>query len=256
MRRVLLTGCCLLTMGAIWAQAPVVVRPVPQTAVQKAVTGAPFSAVAVRTTTQTLEDGNRIVRTTRTNDYRDSQGRERTEPQPSASVLGEPVTLARVIIADPVAGVTYNLNPKLSTAVQMQRVNFTMGNAGVVFRPVPGATKVTEDLAPQTIEGVFATGTRTTTTIPAGQVGNEKDLSVVDETWYSPDLQMNVKTRHYDPRSGETLYTLTQISRTEPDASLFQVPAGYSTAPQRPATIIVGNPDFKNGTAYILEPPK
>ena len=53
---------------------------------------------------------------------------------------------------------------------------------------MPGrlGTPVKEQLAPQTIEGVYTQGTRTTTTIPAGQIGNEKDLNVVDETWYSP----------------------------------------------------------------------
>jgi hypothetical protein len=36
-----------------------------------------------------------------------------------------------------------------------------------------------------------------------------------------------VMTKHSDPRFGETVYRLTNISRTEPDASLFHVPADY-----------------------------
>jgi hypothetical protein len=35
-------------------------------------------------------------------------------------------------------------------------------------------------------------------------------------------------TRHSDPRLGETTYKLTNISRTEPDHSLFELPAGYT----------------------------
>jgi hypothetical protein len=85
----------------------------------------------------------------------------------------------------------------------------------------------TEQLSPKTIEGVFANGTRTTHTIPAGQIGNQLPIQVVDEVWYSPDLQMNVMTRHSDPRTGEVVYQLKNISRGEPDASLFQVPPDY-----------------------------
>ncbi|HEY1757747.1 MAG TPA: hypothetical protein VGG72_20415 [Bryobacteraceae bacterium] len=55
-----------------------------------------------------------------------------------------------------------------------------------------------------TIEGDYADGTRTTKTIPAGRVGNERDVVVTDEVWHSPDSQMNVMTKHRDPRGGET----------------------------------------------------
>jgi hypothetical protein len=93
----------------------------------------------------------------------------------------------------------------------------------------------TETLTPQNIEGVYATGTRTTLTIPAGQIGNEKAILVVDEVWFSPDLKINVLTKHSDPRMGENVYRLTNISRAEPDPTLFQVPAGYTMS---------GNPNW------------
>ena len=88
--------------------------------------------------------------------------------------------------------------------------------------------KKTESLGTQTIEGVTAEGTRTTLTIPAGEIGNTLPLEIVDETWYSPELQITVMTRHRDPRSGETTYRLTNLSRSEPDRSLFEVPADYT----------------------------
>ena len=49
------------------------------------------------------------------------------------------------------------------------------------------------------------------------------------ETWYSKDLQMLVMSKHTDPRQGESVYKMTNIARTEPDATLFQVPAGFKT---------------------------
>jgi hypothetical protein len=85
-----------------------------------------------------------------------------------------------------------------------------------------------ESLGTQAINGVNATGTRITRTIPAGQIGNEKALQVVFERWYSPDLQMVVKSTRTDPRFGTTTYSLSNVQRTEPAAALFTVPSDYT----------------------------
>jgi hypothetical protein len=86
----------------------------------------------------------------------------------------------------------------------------------------------TEKLEKRTVEGVEAEGHRTVTTIPAGEFGNELPIQIVHERWYSPELQVVVMTRHSDPRFGETTYRLTNISRGEPSASLFQAPSDYT----------------------------
>ena len=85
-----------------------------------------------------------------------------------------------------------------------------------------------EQLGKQTIEGVEAEGTRATTTIPAGEIGNERPIVITSERWYSPELQTVVMTRRSDPRQGETTYRLTNINRSEPPRSLFEVPADYT----------------------------
>jgi hypothetical protein len=85
-----------------------------------------------------------------------------------------------------------------------------------------------ESLGAQTIEGVEAEGTRVTFTIAAGKIGNERPIVTVNERWYSPELQTVVLSKNSDPRMGETTYRLTNISRGEPDPSLFQVPADYT----------------------------
>jgi TolA-binding protein len=84
-----------------------------------------------------------------------------------------------------------------------------------------------EDLGTQTIEGVEATGTRNTMTIAAGEIGNERPIDVVTERWYSKELQTTVMSRRSDPRSGETIFRLTNINRNEPAGSLFEVPSDY-----------------------------
>ncbi len=87
---------------------------------------------------------------------------------------------------------------------------------------------VTESLGQQLIEGVTAEGTRSTLTIPAGEIGNELDIKVVSERWYSPELRLVVMSKHSDPRTGETIYRLTNINRAEPAKDLFELPAGYN----------------------------
>lgn len=85
-----------------------------------------------------------------------------------------------------------------------------------------------EDLGTQVVEGVAATGTRMTTTIAAGAIGNEQPILIVSEQWFSPELKVLVMTKHNDPRTGETTYRLTNIVQTEPARSLFEVPADYT----------------------------
>jgi hypothetical protein len=92
----------------------------------------------------------------------------------------------------------------------------------------PDGRKKVEALGKKMIEGVEAEGRRSTLTIAAGEIGNTLPIEVVDENWYSPDLQVQVMTRHSDPRSGETTYRLTNIKRGEPDRSLFGVPTDYT----------------------------
>ena len=94
-------------------------------------------------------------------------------------------------------------------------------------RIAPGSM-AREDLGQQSIEGVSATGTRTTSTIAAGAIGNLQPIKVVSEQWFSPDLQLLVMTKHSDPRTGDTTYRLQGVVRAEPDRSLFTLPADYT----------------------------
>ena len=86
----------------------------------------------------------------------------------------------------------------------------------------------TEDLGSQTMQGVTVTGTRTTHTIPKGQIGNDAPISIVTEVWTSPELQTVAYSKRTDPRMGEQTFQLTNITRSEPDSSLFTVPAGFT----------------------------
>lgn len=104
---------------------------------------------------------------------------------------------------------------------------------GVIMATVPDGASTQkrsfnrESLGKKVIEGVEAEGSRNVMTIEAGQIGNERPIEIVDETWYSKEIEALVYSRHSDPRTGETTYRLTNIRRGEQPIDLFEIPADY-----------------------------
>ena len=226
----------------------------------KVVTGAPFTAVAVAESKQTLADGTVITHKVQSNLYRDAQGRFRREVTLPAigplAASGTPKSL--VMIHDPVAQTAYVLDPN-------QKVAHVMPPHGKGGQPGPDAVAgrkphadeanvKKESLGTQTINGVSAEGTRYTRTIPAGQIGNDKPVTIVKEEWYSPDLQMVVQSKHSDPFMGDSTYTVTNIQRNAPNASLFSVPSDY-TVKQGPLHGMAGMHGHGRGGADLPPPP-
>ncbi|HEY6388935.1 MAG TPA: hypothetical protein VIX91_24930 [Candidatus Acidoferrum sp.] len=224
-----------------------------------AVQGAPYSATITNESVQTLADGNHIVQSSTGTTARDSQGRSRQDaPLPMIGNLSAANAPHIVFLMDPVAQVSYTLNLTDKTA---QKLSMSSGSgatgetagptrifaaqfgsvsaAGSASPPPPPMavmkslgpeerTEVsTEDLGTQTMEGLLVSGVRTTRTIPAGEIGNEKPISIVTEVWTSPDLKTIVYSKRSDPRMGEQTFKLTNVVRAEPDASLFTVPADF-----------------------------
>jgi hypothetical protein len=252
-------------MGAIHSGASGIVK------------NAPFSAEMVFESIQTLVDGNRIVQRSSTLMYRDSQGRTRNEhsfkPYFNLKYGGENIEHKTISIFDPVGGVNYTLDPQTRTAHKFtigQRANsmFELTNFGgtantlkvertdkpqdkpansfafTSYAPLGGlynseSSGKHESLGKQMIEGVEADGTRITQTIPAGAMGNERPIEVIHERWHSQELQMDVMVKWSDPRSGETTHRMTNINRSEPDASLFQPSSDYTIRePEAPRTLM------------------
>ena len=230
------------------------------------VPNAAFSADAETEFTQVLGDGNRIERRYSSMVARDNQGRTRREEEIALvgplAVDGPSPRL--VTIVDPVAGQSYTLDDKQRVAyrnpVAMTKLRTrnaagwaaatdthvmtwtgpTSGTAAAgkpslaisagqrVIAGESAATKVTtESLGTKSIEGVMAEGTRTTSTIPAGAIGNLMPIEVVSERWYSKELQMPVLISRRDPRTGDSVYRLRNIVKAEPPQDLFSVPPDY-----------------------------
>jgi hypothetical protein len=77
-------------------------------------------------------------------------------------------------------------------------------------------------------------------TIPAGAIGNDRDIVVTRETWFSPELKLVIQGTQNDPRFGATTHSLTNIQRSEPDEALFQIPADYKV--EKPRVIVKTHP--------------
>lgn len=230
------------------------------------VVGAPYTATITNETVQTLADGNRIVQSSTGTTARDSEGRTRQDTVlPAIGNLSAADAPHIVFIQDPVAKVSYTLNltdktaqkipappamagditgaPNTAVAIkvlsagaaQVQAPDGMPGPMGapgenVFFRRVitrDDGQVNTEDLGSQTMEGVIVNGTRSTRTIPAGEIGNEKPITVVTEVWTSPDLKTVIYSKRSDPRMGEITFRLTNIVRAEPEPSLFSVPPDF-----------------------------
>jgi hypothetical protein len=204
----------------------------------KVVTGAPFTATAVSETTHKLADGTTISRKSQTILYRDAQGRFRKDVTMSGvgpvAASGTPKTV--IVIQDPVAAIGYVLMPDQKVARKFPERPKATPDANTAEPsdkkwhggPDNDPNVKKDSLGTQTINGVAATGTRYTRTIPAGQIGNDKPLTVIREEWYSTDLQILVQSKRTDPFEGETVYNVTNIQRNAPSAALFSVPADYT----------------------------
>jgi len=242
-------------------------------------TGRPYSAEATTEFVQTLGDGNKIARKATVRIFRDGEGRTRREE------LAADGTVKLVSIYDPVAHITYVLDPATRTArksavrvilparsddgrkidfkaaTEMTAAELAGGRVALVAPtdlPVPSedmvkrqiemavsaggvrarvvqpvgrgvaAPKNEESLGQKVIDGVLADGKRVTTVLPAGSIGNQQPITVLSEQWFAPDLEILLMTKHSDPRTGETTYSLANITRGEPAATLFDVPADYT----------------------------
>jgi hypothetical protein len=250
---------CVVFLGtatAILLSAQIGVTPTGMYAASS-ITGAPYSATQISERIQTLADGTHITQPAQKGlMYRDSAGRTRNEmPFPVPPRAGPPPPV-RISILDPVAGFHYEFNsankvaqkfampaarpaiaqPASTAASTPTAIGPIVAGTGKLTAPVTTTQNVapvntpkttSESLGSQLIEGVTAEGTRTTTTWAVGSMGNDREIVATHETWFSKQLGVAVLTKTADPRFGDSITKLTNISLVEPDPALFMPPADY-----------------------------
>jgi hypothetical protein len=169
---------------------------------------------------------------------RDSQGRIYNESRrllPFSSTETPQVT--RVLLYDPQTRASTTLFPqeRIFTTSTVDRPPAAAPPALLYASPAGNSlprnefTKE-EDLGIHEMEGLPAHGVREIQTIPADSGGTGKEIIIRDEYWYSDDLRMNLVIKHSDPRTGTVTMAVVQVSRTEPDPGLFEIPHDYAPA--------------------------
>jgi hypothetical protein len=207
----------------------------------------PYKAQVATETTRTLSDGSHITQNTTAMVARDSEGRTvRTEKLGTGSTI--------TTIFDPVAEkhIDYVSDQKIAHVLPLPSPSgsssepmaiggafsgFTAGpgssaagffaSRAILSQPGSKVNTTTQSLGTKTIDGIEVTGTRSSSTIPTGEIGNEKDLTTIREEWYSPVLKLVIQSSQTDPRFGQTTNSLTDIQQGPPDETLFQAPPDY-----------------------------
>jgi hypothetical protein len=149
---------------------------------------------------------------------------------------GEEVIVKRVERLDPEARQRIQENVRIQVSRAMAEHGAGMRDMQARLAPLASAfgdakwasKAVTKDLGTRDINGIKAEGKSRSYEIPAGEIGNRNPIVVSDETWFSPELQVTVYTKHSDPRSGDVVFRLENLKREEPAAALFTVPADYT----------------------------
>jgi len=195
---------------------------------------APFTATVSTQWVRLLPDGSTVAWKNHRTIARDAAGRVFQERRMFVPESGNAESALRQIeINDPVSHEFYVCKPQ-ERVCRLQlfsrlEPDFVPPGSG----PKQPGSSGAEDLGNQSIGGLETVGTRETSVIPAGTMGNNSPLLSRREFWYSPLLGINLITKRQDPRAGDQNFEVSDITVGEPDAKLFQVPAGFKVLDMR-----------------------
>jgi len=214
--------------------------------------GQPYLLVQKTSTVRVLADGTTITTEREERRYRDSEGRTRIETKQISPKMT--FDMGMVMLFDPVAQTNTTLmgsskeahvmhfhapkppTPEEQAKLAEMRAKAEAARAARVAageKEQPKQSMESEALGTRNIAGMVVTGTRRVRTIPAGTVGNDRDIKVVMETWRSSELGMVLESTNDNPQSGKTTTEVVSFERTEPDPALFKVPEGYKVVEQK-----------------------
>jgi hypothetical protein len=201
---------------------------------------APFTLLLETEWVKTLYDGGTMTLVNKRRIARDSQGRiyqERWVLVPKNGKVESEMTTIQ--IADPEKHTLYNcfMNSRRHCALSTYS-----GSTDAIYKfqgppsgPLPDdeGFALHEDLGQQVFAGLETTGTRDKVVYNPGAVGNDQIMKVEREFWYSPQLAFNLLSKRSDPRIGTQTFTVTNLTTSEPDPNLFNLPDGFSVVDQR-----------------------
>jgi hypothetical protein len=199
----------------------------------------PYTAEYKIEQVQTLDNGTTITRETTEVHAVDAQGRSMNSTTSTLTAGSQTKTFVHVF--DPVTHtITHWDVPGNKVTVRSLGANHTCTPAQpeprAAHSPMAHEKPTVEKLGLASIQGIEARGTRTTFTIPAGEVGNDAPLVRTTENWNAIAVGLNgllVREITEDPRSGKWDREMTNIDQREPDPSVFQPPDGYQIVEEK-----------------------
>jgi len=200
---------------------------------------APFSLKLTAEWSRPLAGGGSFTLANQRAIVRDSKGRiyqERWILVPKGGDIKSEMTVFQ--ITDPAQHTWYNCSPRtkvcellpysLTPEMQYQP---RIGKSG----PLPDGRGVSQedDLGLGTVEGLETHGFRETITFNPGTMGNDQPMTASREFWFSTQLAINLSSIVDNPQTGRQVFTVRELSTSEPDPAFFQVPAGYKVVDHR-----------------------
>lgn len=199
---------------------------------------APFSLTLHTEWVQFMRNGGTMTTVNNRPIRRDREGRiymERWILVPKGSDI--PSVRTTIQIDDPVSGKFYNCFPRvkiceISVSVRgLRHYNPDGLKSGEL--PNGKGTFAHEDLGADSVAGLPVHAYRDTLTISPGVLGNDIAMATVREFRYSPELGFNLSSTLETPQVGRQIFTVTDLTTTDPDPGDFQPPAGYRLIDQR-----------------------
>jgi len=200
---------------------------------------APFSLVLATEWSRPMGNGGTFTLANQRRIVRDSRGRiyqERWILVPKGGDIKSTMNVFQ--ITDPVEHTWLNCSTR-SHICELLPYRLTLQTSYRpsvgVSRPLPdrrGYMQV-DDLGLETIQGTGTHGYRTTITYNPGTMGNDAPMVITREFWFSLDLGIDLSSMVDNPQSGKQLFTVKELSTSEPDPALFKVPEGYRIVDHR-----------------------
>ena len=193
-----------------------------------AVTGKPYTLTETHTTTKKQAIGPPETTVRVEHLMRDSEGRVRTE---KGRMENGNFKCMLITLMDPVghftanlypdrkqAVVTHYLAPKPLTREEKLKADAKEAQIAEARKSAPKDPNA-EDLPAETIDGISVHGRRLHLVM--------QGMPVIEESWGSSELGIEMKSETDDPRSGHISMIVSDLQRTEPSPSLFRIPDDY-----------------------------
>lgn len=209
----------------------IVIPPIPR---------APFTAILATESVKYSADGAAMTFVNQRRIARDAQGRiyqERWYLVPKDSNVKS--TMNWIQNADPKQRTLYNCSTEkhicdlLAYDPGSELSDATARKGSSHKLPQDGGEVVGEDLGSRNLAGMDTVDARETTTTSAGTMGNDRPLTSVNEFWHSDQLGINLLSIRSSPFFGKQIFTIVELTPTEPDPQLFELPAGFKVDDQR-----------------------